>query len=149
MRQAFSTKNIGPFAMATFLYPLAEILLVRLFQGTPGKRMLGLRVIRLDGGRLGWTDSLHRQWVLLILMTSQSLQISALLPALPPEFDLATLAQAVQDGPSRWAILSDLATALLLASNLLVLFRFDRRSFQDLMAGSVVVQAAPPPPSKG
>jgi uncharacterized RDD family membrane protein YckC len=145
VRTTFDAGNIGPFALATLLYPLAEVLLVRTFQGTPGKRILRLRVVRADGSIPGWSDSLHRQWILLVLMTSQSLQVASLLPSLPREFDLQALAQAVQDSPSGWAIVTDVATALLFASGLLVLFRRDRRSFQDLMAGTIVVQPASAP----
>lgn len=145
IRRSFAEKNIGPFALATLLFPLVEAVFVRYFQGTPGKRMMGLRIVRLDGASPGWSDSLHRQWLLLVLMASQSLQVASVLPDPSPQFDLSALAAAIQESPSNWGILSDLASAALLASSLLVLFRPDRRSFQDIMGTTIVVQAIPPP----
>ena len=149
VRQTFRLKNIGPFALVTLIFPLLEIVLVKLFQGTPGKRMFKLRVIRLDAKRPNWTDAIQRQWLLLVLMISQSLQVGTVLPGLQAEFDLQALAQAVQDSPGIWTVISDLSTALLFASSLLVLFRPDRRSLQDLLAGTVVVRPAPAPSPRG
>jgi uncharacterized RDD family membrane protein YckC len=72
-----------------------------------------------------------------------ALQIGPILPGMPGEFDQVALTKALQDVPSNWAMLTDFATAFLLASGLLVLFRPDHRSLQDIWAGTVVVRPAP------
>jgi uncharacterized RDD family membrane protein YckC len=146
VQAAFYLHNIGPFAIGLSLFPVLEIVLTKLHHGTPGKRMLGLRVLRVDAKPLGWQDSIQREVLLLVLVVTVSLQIGSVLPSLPGDIDQMALAQALQNDPSNWAIISDFASALLLASCLLVLFRPDHRSFPDIWAGTVVVrpsQAAP------
>ena len=73
-------------------------------------------------------------------MVTLSLQIGSVLPTLPGDIDQMALAQALQNAPSNWAIVSDFASALLLGSTLLVLFRPDHRSLPDIWAGTVVVR---------
>ncbi|HXP91496.1 MAG TPA: RDD family protein [Fibrobacteria bacterium] len=140
IQAAFYLHNIGPFALGLALFPVLEIVLVKFHQGTPGKRMLGLRVLRVDTKALSWQDSIQREILLLVLVVTLSLQIGSVLPALPGDIDQMALAQALQNTPSNWAIVSDFTSALLLGSFLLVLFRPDHRSLPDIWAGTVVVR---------
>ena len=140
IQAAFYLHNIGPFALGISLFPLLEIALVKFNQGTPGKRILGLRVLRVDTKPLTWQDSIQREILLLVLVVTLSLQIGSVLPTLPGDIDQMALAQALQNAPSNWAIVSDFASALLLGSTLLVLFRPDPRSLPDIWAGTVVVR---------
>lgn len=149
VRSSFRWHNIGPFALVTLLFPLLEIVLTKVFQGTPGKRMLGMRVLRLDARPPDWIDSIQRQLLILVLLLVQSLQVASILPNLPSEFDLQALSQAIQDSPSGWAVASDFATVFLLASSALVLVRPDHRSLQDIWAHTVVVRPAPAPGPQG
>ena len=139
---AFYWHNVGPFAVGVLLIPVADIVLTKIFQGTPGKRLFGLRVLRLDATSPTWRDCVQRRILWLILMVSMSLQVGPVLPGLPNEFDQVALTKAIQDMPSNWAMLTDFATAFLLASTLLVVFRPDHRSLQDIWAGTVVVRPA-------
>jgi uncharacterized RDD family membrane protein YckC len=140
IQAAFYFHNIGPFALGISLFPILEIVLVKFQQGTPGKRMLGLRVLRVDTLPLSWQDSIQREILLLVLTVTVSLQIGSVLPGLPGTIDQMALATALQNAPSNWAIVSDFASALLLASCLLVVFRPDHRSLPDIWAGTVVVR---------
>jgi len=140
IQAAFYFHNIGPFALGISLFPILEIVLVKFQQGTPGKRMLGLRVLRVDTLPLSWQDSIQREILLLVLTVTVSLQIGSVLPGLPGTIDQMALATALQNAPSNWAIASDFASALLLASCLLVVFRPDHRSLPDIWAGTVVVR---------
>jgi uncharacterized RDD family membrane protein YckC len=149
VRSSFRWHNIGPFALVTLLFPALEIVLTKVFQGTPGKRILGLRVLRLDALPVDWIDSVQRQILILVMLLVQSLQVASILPGLPAEFDLQALSQAIQDSPSGWAVASDFATAFLLASGVLVLVRADRRSLQDIWARTVVVRPVPAPGPRG
>ena len=140
VQAAFYLHNIGPFALGIALFPILEIVLVKFQQGTPGKRILGLRVLRVDTKPLSWQDSIQREILLLVLVVTLSLQIGSVLPTLPGDIDQMALAQALQNAPSNWAIVSDFTSALLLGSTLLVLFRPDHRSLPDIWAGTVVVR---------
>jgi uncharacterized RDD family membrane protein YckC len=140
IQMAFSWHNIGPFALGVLLLPAVEIVLTKTFLGTPGKRLLGLRVLRLDSSPPTWHDCIQRQILWLVLVVTMSLQIGSVLPGMPSEFDQIALTKAIQDAPSNWALVSDFASAFLLASSLLVVFRPDHRSLQDIWAKTVVVR---------
>jgi len=77
VRSSFRWHNIGPFALVTLLFPFLEIVLTKVFQGTPGKRIMGMRVLRLDARPLDWIDSIQRQILILVLLLVQSLQVAA------------------------------------------------------------------------
>jgi uncharacterized RDD family membrane protein YckC len=146
---SFLWHNVGPFAIGLLLIPAVEILLTKRFRATPGKRLLGLRVVRLDARPPTWQDCIQRRILWLILLVTMALQIGPILPDMPGEFDQAALTKALQDLPSNWAMLTDFATAFLLASALLALFRPDHRSLQDIWAGTVVVRPAPTAAPRG
>jgi uncharacterized RDD family membrane protein YckC len=142
IQMAFYWHNIGPFAVGVLLLPAVNIILTKTFLGTPGKRLLGLRVVRLDARALTWQDCIQRQILWLILFVAMSLQIGAVLPGMRSELDQVALTKAIQEAPSNWSMVSDFASAFLLASGLLVLFRPDHRSLQDIWAKTVVVRPA-------
>lgn len=149
VQMAFYWHNVGPFAAGVLIIPAAEIALTKAFRGTPGKRLLGLLVLRADGNAPTWSDCVQRRILWLVLLVSMALQIGPILPSMPGEFDQAALTKAIQDAPSNWAMLTDFATAFLLASALLVLFRPDHRSLQDIWARTVVVRPVPAPGPRG
>lgn len=143
VQMAFYWHNIGPFAAGVLLIPAVDIALTKVFLGTPGKRMLGLRVLRTDANPPTWRDCIQRRILWLVLFVTISLQLGPVLPGMPSEFDQVALTKAIQETPSNWAMLTDFATAFLLASALLVVFRPDHRSLQDIWAGTVVVRPTP------
>jgi uncharacterized RDD family membrane protein YckC len=149
IQMSFYWHNIGPFALGVLLIPAVDIVLTKVFLGTPGKRLLGLRVLRTDGNPPTWRDCIQRRILWLILLVSMALQIGPVLPGMPGEFDQVALTKAIQETPSNWAMLTDFATAFLLASALLVLFRPDHRSLQDIWAGTVVARPAPTSSPRG
>ena len=149
IQMSFYWHNVGPFAAGILLIPGADIVLTKVFSGTPGKRLLGLRVLRVDGNPPTWRDCVQRRILWLVLLVTMALQVGPLLPGMPSEFDQVALTKAIQDAPSGWAMVSDFSLAFLLASALLAAFRPDHRSLQDIWAGTVVVRPTPASSPRG
>ena len=101
---------------------------------TPGKRLLGLRVSRLDGGGLCWSDSILRSTVKIAVpweVAHTAVWNSLVWPG--PETPVNTVLFTVANG--------------LLVVNLVTVFLGARRTPYDRLAGTIVqvVPSAQPP----
>lgn len=112
---------LGAFVLRTFWFIGFEL---GQRAATPGKRLMGIRVVARDGGRL----------------TADAVVARNLIRELELFLPLMMLGNGVaQDAVSAWAILAGVAWSLTLS--LFLLFNRDRMRMGDLIAGTWVVMA--------
>lgn len=144
-------RNIAPVAAILLCYPLLQAISTRRWQSTIGKRLLSLRIVDIEGRRIGWVQAFERQAVPLAMVTLWCLHFSQLLPGAPaypgadPTPDQAkafsdAFMEMAKTAPSSWADFLQLAIVLFLGSLTLGLIRPDHRTLQDLWSGTVVVE---------
>jgi len=133
-------QNPAPMTVANVSWWFATLYLIVRFQGTPGKRLMGLRIFRTDGRRPEWMDAINRQILFIGLSSFSVLQQGALLSYIPPGTTLDAYPKLLAEHPTSWAWVGDAGLALLWASCLLVMMRPDRRALYDLWSGTVVVR---------
>ena len=133
------------FGIAIFWTWMTLWLIVR-FQGTPGKRLMGLRILRVDGTRVGWLDAINRQLLYIVLQALAVLQHAVVLPGAAPDSTLESyLERIASQNPGSWALAGNVGLAVLWGSMMLILLRPDRRAIYDLWSGTVVVRQARTP----
>ena len=137
-------RNAAPLLGAGILWTWLQLWFLVRFQGTPGKRLLGLRVFKIDGSRPGWRDAANRQilFILLLAVTILDFQHAASLPSIPPGTGLEGFLEPMAQNPSRWTWVGNAGMGVLWGSCLLLVLRSDRRAIYDLWAGTVVVRPA-------
>jgi len=133
-------QNSAPLTAANVLWWFTTLYLIVRFQGTPGKRLMGLRIFRTDGRRPGWMEAINRQILFIGLSSFSILQQGALLSYIPPGTTMEAYPSLLAEHPTTWAWVGDAGLALLWASCLLILMRPDRRALYDLWSGTVVVR---------
>lgn len=137
---ALQWQNSAPLAGVSVLWWALNLYLIVRFQGTPGKRLMGLRILRMDGGSPGWIDAINRQILYIGLSAFSILHQGAVLPNVPPGTNLEAFLDLLTQSPSSWTWVTDAGLALLWASCLLIMMRPDRRALYDLWSGTVVVR---------
>lgn len=135
-------QSAAPLLGVAILWTWSTLWMIVRFQGTPGKRLLGLRIFRVDGTRIGWLDAINRQLLYIGLWAFVILHQSASLSNVAPDATVETYIQALAQNPTSWAWVGDAGLALLWASIMLVLMRSDRRALYELWSGTVVVRPA-------
>lgn len=128
-----------PFAIAILVFLPVPIIFLALRGATPGKLLLRLRVMGLDGRALGWRRAWNRQALFIAVLLLSVLEEGGAMGRLGPGSDLQSVVAEAAENMSAWGWLAQLAASLVWASVLLVLVRPDRRGLHDLWAGSVVV----------
>ncbi len=141
MDLALQWQNSAPLVVVSAFWWALNLYLIVRFQGTPGKRLMGLRILRLDGRSPGWVDAINRQILFIGLSGLSILHQGAMLPIVPPGTNLEQFVDMLTQSPSSWAWVGDACLALLWGSCLLILMRPDRRAIYDLWAGTVVVRS--------
>lgn len=139
---AIRWQSAAPLLGVAILWTWATLWMIVRFQGTPGKRLLGLRIFRVDGSRVGWLDAINRQLLYIGLWAFVILHQAVSLSNVAPDATAEAYLQALAQNPTSWAWVGDAGLALLWASIMLVLMRADRRSLYDLWSGTVVVRPA-------
>lgn len=139
-------QNSAPLAGISVLWWALNLFLIVRFQGTPGKRVMGLRIMRTDGRTPNLMDAVNRQILYIGLSGFSILHQGAILPEVPPDTKLEAFLELVTQSPSSWAWVGDAGLALLWASCLLIMLRPDRRALYDLWSGTVVVRQLKPKP---
>lgn len=137
---ALRWQNSAPLVGVSALWWLLGLFLIVRFQGTPGKRLLGLRILRTDGRRAGWMDAINRQILFIGLSAFSLMHQGTILATAPPDTNLEGFLELLTETPGSWAWVGDAGLALLWASCLLILMRPDRRALYDLWSGTVVVR---------
>ena len=140
IEQSLLARNSAPLVAVAVLWWAVSLSLIVRFQGSPGKRLLGLRILRLDGKGPGWIDAVNRQILYIAFLGASLLNLGTVLPTVPPGTTPEKLVALVSENPSSWAWAGDAGLALLWASCLLILMRPDRRALYDLWSGTVVVR---------
>lgn len=138
-------QNSAPLALVSVSWWMVGLYLIVRFQGTPGKRLLGLRIVRTDGRRAGWLDAINRQILFIGLSGLSLMQQGRVLASVPSNTTLEGFLSLLTENPGNMAWVGDAGLALLWASCLLILMRPDRRSLYDLWSGTVVVRSVRKP----
>lgn len=133
-------QNSAPLALVSVSWWMVGLFLIVRFQGTPGKRLLGLRIVRTDGHRAGWLDAINRQILYIALSGLSLMQQGRVLATAPSDTTLEGFLELLTQNPGQYAWIGDAGLALLWASCLLILMRPDRRALYDLWSGTVVVR---------
>jgi uncharacterized RDD family membrane protein YckC len=145
MELAIKWQNSAPLALVNVGWWVVGLYLIVRFQGTPGKRLLGLRIVRTDGRRAGWLDAINRQILFIGLSGLSLMEQGRVLASAPSGTTLEGFLDLLTENPGNLAWLGDAGLAFLWASCLLILMRPDRRSLYDLWSGTVVVRAVRKP----
>lgn len=143
LETAIRWQSPAPLFGLSVVWTWATLWMIVQFQGTPGKRLLGLRIVRLDGARLGWLDAINRQLLYIVLQALAILQHSTALSVAAPDSTLeAYLERIASQDPGSWAWAGNIGLAVLWGSMMLILLRPDRRAIYDLWSGTAVVRQA-------
>jgi uncharacterized RDD family membrane protein YckC len=114
---------------------------------TLGKRVMGIRVRRTDGGMIGWRESFLRELPYLVSAAATVVGVLLVLSVSDP-FDLmipgggtwARMGWVAERAPGWTGFLGDLANWFGIPDLLFLLFDKRRRSLHDHLAGTVVVE---------
>jgi len=126
--------------IAVFLY----IYMVVKFGGTPGKLLLGLRIVKVDGAPVTVKDALLRYGVLWIMTLVMSVMLIKAALSIPEETYstlgyMARSAALSAAAPGMWAI-SVAMQIWVLGCIISILANKKRRALHDFIAGTVVVR---------
>lgn len=122
-----------------------HVYLVMRFGGTPGKRMLGLRIVCLDGSPVGLREACVRHCVLFALTTLSTL---GLILATPRMSDAEYLRlpfrvrglRLIELAPSGHHVVSIVVNVWIWSEFVVMLANRRRRGVHDFMAGTVVIR---------
>ena len=115
------------FALFDFVY---NVFLVYRFDGTPGKRVLGLAIEGIEGSSITFWMAIKRHYALYLL---------GLLAALPV-LGLAWMAGSGATQDNGMSIVGDVVGFLPLVNVVAIFFNENRRALHDYVAGTVVVE---------
>jgi len=122
--------------------------LVKRYGGTPGKLIVGIKIVRLDGDRVGYREALFRYSVLLVLATISQVAY-AQAPTLMTDTEYFALdwqgkIMRMQELAPSWLESITLITNIWVWGEFLVMLtNKKRRAIHDFIAGTVVVRANP------
>lgn len=143
LETAIRWQSPAPLFGIAIVWTWATLWMTVQFQGTPGKRLMGLRILRIDGTRVGWLDAINRQLLYIVLQALAILQHAAALPGAAPDSTLESYMERIaSQNPGSWALAGNVGLAVLWGSMMLILLRPDRRAIYDLWSGTVVVRPA-------
>lgn len=128
-----------PFAFAVLVFVPVPIAFLALRGATPGKLLLRLRVVGVDGRPLGWRRAWNRQALFAAVLLLSVLEEGAAMVRLGPGADIQKVVEDAAGNMSGWGWTAQLAASLVWASALLVMVRPDRRGLHDLWGSSIVV----------
>ncbi len=133
-------QSSAPLLVVSLAWWVLGLFLIVRFQGTPGKRLFGLRILRTDGRGPGWLDAINRQILYIGLSAFSLMHQGSILATVPAGTTLEGYLNLLTETPGKSAWVGDAGLALLWASCLLILMRPDRRALYDLWSGTVVVR---------
>lgn len=123
-----------------------SIYLVRRYGGTPGKLLLGIRIIKISGDDVTWKEAILRELVNFLLMAfSAIITIFALSKIDPIHYDtLNWMQKETYIGtlvPSLGALSLKISFSWTLSELLVLLLNNRKRALHDYIAGTVVVKS--------
>ena len=121
--------------------------LVKRYGGTPGKLILGIRIVKLEGEPVGYQEALLRYSVLLVLATiSQVVYMQTAVAMTDAEYfslNWQERASRMQELAPSWLDSITLITNIWIWGEFLVMLtNKKRRAIHDFIAGTVVVRAS-------
>lgn len=138
--RTFQSRNIFAVAAVSIGLAALELFFVTVFQGTPGKRILGMRILRQDGKAPTPMDAFQRQALFIALVLLDLLHMGAALPQLPEGTTVENMYTAIQEIDTSWLLPDRIVTGIAMSAVLLVALRPDRRGLHDIWAETVVVR---------
>lgn len=146
----YGTKNFRLFQLY-WLVPGAafglwfNFYLVARYGGTPGKLLLGTKIVMTDGSAVTHRAAFIRYSVLFLLslVTSAGLCVASLKIADEQYFALGFIQQTeavAQLAPSWYGVANTITNIWVISEFLTLLFNKERRALHDFMAGTVVVR---------
>jgi uncharacterized RDD family membrane protein YckC len=134
--------------LGTIIALVFEVYLVKRFGGSPGKLIMGIRIAKLDGSKVGYREAVIRYSVLFFISVLSSVGLlTSLFGMSDLEYATFTSAQAhvraLEAAAPAWYRPLQIAGAVWVYSEFLVLLtNKKRRALHDFMAGTVVIKVA-------
>ncbi|OJU48131.1 MAG: hypothetical protein BGN96_05335 [Bacteroidales bacterium 45-6] len=134
--------------LPNLLFALAfEVILVKVYGGTPGKLIMGLKIIRKDGDSVDWKTSFFRYSVQFTLGILSAYVLFLTLSLIDDNaYNSAGFLQKSQllskANPGPMQIPNILSLAWYIAGTIVLLSNSRKRTTHDFIAGTVVVKAA-------
>lgn len=134
--------------LPNLLFALAfEVILVKVYGGTPGKLIMGLKIIRKDGDSVDWKTSFFRYSVQFTLGILSAYVLFLTLSLIDDNaYNSAGFLQKSQllskANPGPMQIPNILSLAWYIAGTIVLLSNLRKRTTHDFIAGTVVVKAA-------
>ncbi|WP_157685383.1 RDD family protein [Paenibacillus donghaensis] len=132
---ADSLQNELPLALPWILIVAYYVVCVPLFGGTPGRLILGTRIVNAEGKYPGVLQALLRHGFYIINSTLALLLIMV-------EYDYTVLSEFARSWQGPIAVTNFLMGGVVLADVLAILFTVRKRALHDLVAGTYVVYKA-------
>lgn len=126
----------------SFLY---SIYLVRRYGGTPGKLLMGIRIIKISGDDVTWKEAILREIVNILLMVFTAIITMFAISKIEPIHynTLNWMQKEIYIGtfmPSLGALSMKISIAWTLSELLVLLLNNRKRALHDYIAGTVVVK---------
>ena len=125
-----------------------SIYLVQRFGGTPGKRVMGLSIVKLDGSRIGYREAILRNLPDLVMSVASGLALmSAVIHMSDAQYFSAgyierqKLIQSAAPAWYSWVVIA--SNAWIWSEFVVMLTNRKRRALHDFMAGTAVVRQVP------
>ena len=121
-----------------------SVYLVKRFGGTPGKRLLNLRICRTDGSAIGYREAILRESVQTVLGGVLTIgMLMALLSVSSADYlsyELIERAEFLREhAPAWYGFVDNCYNVWLFSEYIVMLTNKRRRSLHDLIAGTVVI----------
>ena len=131
--------------VTTVLMVIYEVFVVKMFGGTPGKLILGLKIININGQDVGWKESFLRQFVFIAMRFIMIVVMIIIAFNTTDEsffsvaFEERTKFMLKQHPEMNWLVI---IIFIWIFSELIVLLTNKRkRSIQDYMANTIVIKS--------
>jgi len=141
---------LGNFAVTSIFGLVFWVYLVKRFGGSPGKLLMRIKIVKIDGGAVGYREAILRYLVLFTLSTASSAALVLAFFHMPEDAyaaysDSANKATFLLTYAPGWYPSLQMITLIWAAAELVVLLRNDqRRTVHDFMAGTVVIETPKP-----
>jgi len=121
------------------------VYLPKMYGGTPGKLIMGIKILKINGAEIGWKEAFMRHLVVLLLtIFSSVLMIHAILEADHTTFDdlswFTQLEYLMSFSPLLFSIYSWLTNIWTWGELIVLLTNPRKRALHDYMAGTVIVK---------
>jgi uncharacterized RDD family membrane protein YckC len=120
-----------------------HVYLVQLSGATPGKRVMNLKIVKLDGSAVTWNEAILRQLPqILLAIVTQAITVSAVLTMDQDYYDELSWLQRMQIGstnPLVFQVIQWVSVIWSLADIITFFTNDERRALHDKIAGTVVI----------